>query len=83
MITIAIKPTDETQVQLTIRGKSLWTLYFNRQCHSGYEAVLTRQDLMAGLGDVIEEIRRTEYNRGWCDAKSKQVKKKTYFYRGF
>lgn len=72
---ITIERTDNTKVTVKLEDGPLGTTFwFNYQCGNEFYAALLARHFQAKLGDLIERVRKEEYNRGYKDGRSKRKK---------
>ena len=74
-----LRSQDGGSVVIRIEAGDLGTLQFCRSSGSTIEAILLQRHIEHLIGEAMQEIRRTSYNRGWRDAKSKKKAKDTFF----
>ena len=73
---------DGTKLKVEIDPKmpDKKVMYLYWDCSNEWYAELLMRQLDKELEDLIQRIRKAEYNSGWKDAKSKKVKKRDWFY---
>jgi len=74
-----LRSQDGGSVVIRIEAGDLGMLQFVRASGSNIETILLQRHIEHLIGEAMQEIRRTSYNRGWRDAKSKKKVKATFF----
>lgn len=69
----------DTTVFARIDGPLDYQFSFTWRENANHAAYLLMRYLRNALYRRVENMRREEYNRGWHDAKSKKVRKATWF----
>lgn len=82
---ITIKRRDhvveiEVDIGHLIDGKPT-TVTFTHARAAELDAEFLKRHINRKFGDLVEETRSAEWRQGWKDAKSKRVKKRTWFRR--